>query len=119
MSERVADLVVFWRQFIQALLDDVIAVQVLNEYDNVETKRDDDRMNLAMVSMISLLRPPPPFQWTGENSIMNYTCLSPCGQKVDHFLNSPCSVHIERDIDKVLGDGLANNVSLLVGGILQ
>lgn len=48
------DLVVFRRQFIQALLDDVIAVQVLNEHNNVEAERDDDRMNLAMVSMISL-----------------------------------------------------------------
>lgn len=48
------DLVVFRRQFIQALLDDVIAVQVLNEHDNVEAERNDDRMNLAMVSMISL-----------------------------------------------------------------
>lgn len=48
------DLVVFGRQFIQTLLDDVIAVQVLNENNNVEAERDDDRMNLAMVSMISL-----------------------------------------------------------------
>ncbi len=48
------DLVVFRRQFIQALLDDVIAVQVLNEHNNMEAERDDDRMNLAMVSMISL-----------------------------------------------------------------
>jgi hypothetical protein len=96
----------------------VIAVQVLNEHDNVETEREDNRVNLAMVSMISL-RPPPPLQWTGEKTIMNYTCLSPCRQKVDHFLNSPCSMHIERNIDKVLGNGLANNVSLLIGGILQ
>jgi hypothetical protein len=50
---------------------------------------------------------------------MNYTCLSPCGQKVDHFLNSPRPVHIERNIDKVLSNGLANDVSLLVGGVLQ
>jgi hypothetical protein len=50
----VTDLVVFWRQFVQALLDDVIAVQVLNEHNNVEAERNDDRMNLAMVSMISL-----------------------------------------------------------------
>jgi hypothetical protein len=28
-------------------------------------------------------------------------------------------VHIERNINKVLSDGLANNISLLVGGILQ
>ena len=48
------DLVVFRRQFIQTLLDDVITVQVLNEYNNVEAERDNDRMNLAMVSMISL-----------------------------------------------------------------
>jgi len=46
---------------------------------------------------------------------MTYTCLSPCGQKVDHFLNSPRPVHIERNINKVLGDRLANNVSLLIG----
>jgi hypothetical protein len=38
----VTDLVVFRRQFIQALLDDVIAVQVLNEHNNVEAERDDD-----------------------------------------------------------------------------
>jgi len=50
----VTDLVVFRRQFIQTLLDDVITVQVLNEYNNVEAERDNDRMNLAMVSMISL-----------------------------------------------------------------
>jgi hypothetical protein len=57
----VTDLVVFGRQFIQTLLDDVIAVQVLNEHNNVEAERDDDRMNLAMVSMISLRPTATPF----------------------------------------------------------
>jgi hypothetical protein len=50
----VTDLVIFRRQFIQTLLDDVITVQVLNEHNNVQAERDNDRMNLAMVSMISL-----------------------------------------------------------------
>ena len=35
----------------------MITVQVLDEHNNVEAKGNDDRMNLAMVSMISL-RPP-------------------------------------------------------------
>jgi hypothetical protein len=50
----VTDLVIFRRQFIQTLLNDVITVQVLNEHNNVQTERNNDRMNLAMVSMISL-----------------------------------------------------------------
>jgi len=48
------DLIIFRRQFIQALLDDMITVQVLDEYNNVQAERDNDRMYLAMVSMISL-----------------------------------------------------------------
>ena len=28
-------------------------------------------------------------------------------------------MHVERNINKVLCDGLANNVALLIGGILQ
>jgi hypothetical protein len=50
---------------------------------------------------------------------MNHTCLSPCGQKINHFLDCSSPVHIERNINEVLGDRLANNVSLLVGGIFQ
>ena len=48
------DLVVFRGQFIQALLDNMITIQVFDEHNNVQAERDDDRMNLAMVSMISL-----------------------------------------------------------------
>lgn len=32
----------------------MITVQVLDEHNDVQAKRDNDRMNLAMVSMISL-----------------------------------------------------------------
>jgi hypothetical protein len=32
----------------------MITVQVLDEYNNVQAERDNDRMYLAMVSMISL-----------------------------------------------------------------
>jgi hypothetical protein len=54
MSQRVTDLVIFWRQFIQALLDDMITIQILDEHNDMQAKRDNDRMNLAMVSMVSL-----------------------------------------------------------------
>lgn len=32
----------------------MITVQVLDEHNNVQAERDNDRMNLAMVSMVSL-----------------------------------------------------------------
>jgi hypothetical protein len=47
-------LVILRRQFVQALLDDMIPIQILDEHHNVQTERDNDRVNLAMVSMISL-----------------------------------------------------------------
>ncbi|SRR6266702_887565 len=53
-SERVTNLIILWRQFVQALLNDMIPIQVLDEHHNVQTERDNDRVNLAMVSMISL-----------------------------------------------------------------
>ena len=52
--KKVTNLVVLWRQFVQALLDDMIPIQILDEHHNVQAERDNDRVNLAMVSMISL-----------------------------------------------------------------
>ena len=54
LQYRVTDLVVFRSQFVQAFLDDMITIQVLDEHHNVQAERDDNRVNLAMVSMISL-----------------------------------------------------------------
>ena len=48
-------LVVVGCQLVQALLDDVVAVQVLDQCHNVQTERNDNSMNLSIVSEISLL----------------------------------------------------------------
>ena len=47
------------------------------------------------------------------------TCLALRRQEVDHLLNSARSVHIEGDVDEVLGDRFANDVALLVGRVLE
>ena len=62
---------------------------------------------------------PPPCQWTGGKTIINYACLPPCWQKVNHLLDCSSSMHVERDINKVLRNRLANDVSLLISGIFQ
>lgn len=51
-----AYLVILRRKLVQTLLNDVIPVQIFDEHDDMEAKSDDDGMNLAMVSMISLRR---------------------------------------------------------------
>ena len=47
-------LVILRSQLVQAFLDDVISVEVLDEHDDVQTKRDDNRVDLSIVSEISL-----------------------------------------------------------------
>ena len=52
--ERVTNLIVFGGQFVQALLNDMITIQVFDKHHNMQAERDNNRVNLAMVSMISL-----------------------------------------------------------------
>ena len=52
-----AYLVIFGRQFVQAFLNDVVAIAVLDENDDVQAQRDNNRVNLRVVSKISLLPP--------------------------------------------------------------
>lgn len=51
------DLVILRRQLIQTLLDYVVAVQVLDQHDNVQAQGDDNRVYLSIVANISLNRP--------------------------------------------------------------
>ena len=44
----VDELVVLGRELVQALLDDVVAVQVLDEDDDVQAEGDDDGVNLKV-----------------------------------------------------------------------
>ena len=47
------------------------------------------------------------------------TCLALRRQEVDHLLNRPSTVHVQRDVDKVRRDRFADDVPLLVRGVLQ
>jgi hypothetical protein len=49
------NLIILWRQFVQALLYNVVTVEVLDENNHVKAKRDDNGMNLSIVSMVRLL----------------------------------------------------------------
>ena len=48
-------LVVIGRQLVQTFLYDMVAVQVLDQRHNMQAKRNDNSMNLSIVSKISLL----------------------------------------------------------------
>lgn len=86
----VDELVVFWCKLIKALLNDVVAVEVLDEYDDVQAERDDDGVDLPTRR-----------------------------EEVDHLLHGTCAVHVEGDINQILGNGLADDVALLIGAELQ
>ena len=47
-------LIILRRQLVEALLNDMVAVEVLDQNDDVKAKSDNDRMNLSIVSNISL-----------------------------------------------------------------
>ena len=47
------------------------------------------------------------------------TCLALGREEVNHFLDGSGPVHVQRDVDEVLRDRLADDVPLLVRGVLQ
>ena len=48
------NLVILRRELVQALLNDMVAIQILDQNNDVQAERDDDRMNLRMRSVVSL-----------------------------------------------------------------
>lgn len=48
-------LVILGGQFIKAFLNHVIAIQILDQHNNMKTECDNNRMNLSIISMVSLL----------------------------------------------------------------
>ena len=93
MKNDATHLVVLGNQPVQALLNDVVAVQVLDQADNVQAQSQDDRPDLLGPSRV--------------------------GQKVNHLLNGSGAVHVERDADQVVGNGFTNDVSLFIGRIFK
>jgi len=50
-------LIVLWSKLVQALLNDMVTIQVLDQNNNMEAKCDDDGVNLSIVAVISLMPP--------------------------------------------------------------
>jgi hypothetical protein len=83
-------LVVLGCQFVEALLNHMVTVQVLNEDNHVKAESNDDRVD-----------------------------LTPSRKEVNHLLNRTCTMHIERDVDEVLGNRFADEIALFIRGELQ
>ena len=94
------NLIVLGRELVQTFLYYMVAVEVLNEDDDVQTECDDDRMDLAIVSVISLCSNPPCKRQRGYEQ-WRRTCLPPSRKEVDHLLNGTRAMHVQGDVDKI------------------
>ena len=69
----------------------MIAIEILDQRNNVKAEGEDNGMNLSIVSLISLLF----FLQLASAKRWDVPHLSSCGKKVDHFLDGPRAMHIE------------------------
>lgn len=93
----------------------MVSVEVLDEHYNMKAERKNNRMNLSVVSMISLCST---VSLEDENPL-KATCLASGGQEVNHLLHSPRTMHVQRDSNEILSNGFANNVTLVIRGELE
>ena len=49
-----AHLVVVWGKLVETLLDHVVAIQILDEHNDVQAQREDDRVDLSYPTQVSL-----------------------------------------------------------------
>lgn len=104
----VDELVILWRKLVEALLDDVVAIQVLDQDDDMQAESDDDGMDLDKVKLVKTIRP-----------AVERSYLAARRKEVDHLLNRTCTMHVEGDVDQILRDRLADQVALLIGAVLE
>ena len=109
-------LVVIRSQLIKALLNYVVSVEILNQNDDMKTKRDDDGVDLSSTMGISLTKKK---LISGKMGLVGKPNLSASGQEINHLLNSTGSMHVQRDVDKIRGNGVADEVALFVRSIFQ
>lgn len=55
IQKTMTNLVVLGSQLVQAFLNDVATIKILDEHHHVNAQRHDDGMNLCIVTMVSLL----------------------------------------------------------------
>ena len=85
-SMGLAHLVVLGRELVQALLNHVVAVQILDEHDDVQAQGQDDRVDLQNPQGVSLSSAPCTYRGTltlaclrvDKKSIIFWTARVPC-----------------------------------------
>ena len=93
----------------------MVAVEILDEHNNMEAQSQDNGMYLSIVSLISLL-----FSDKFESkSGFRMTCLSACRKEINHLLNSAGPMHIQRNVNKILCHRFTDDVALLIRRIFQ
>ena len=103
----------------------MIAIQVLDQDHDVQAQRDDDRMNLRVRSVVSLHHQPNHANarqsagGRGATITSWNTDLPPGAEEIDHLLHRARAVHVERDVDQVLSDRVANHVPLIIRRVLK
>jgi hypothetical protein len=108
-------LVIFRCKLVETFLNNVISVEILDEHYNMKAECKNNRMNLSVVSMISL-RSTVSLE---DKNPLKATCLASGGQEINHFLCCARTVHVQRNVNEILSDGLANDVSLIICGELE
>lgn len=86
----VDELIVFSSQSVETFLNDVVSVEILDERDDAGSESEDDGLDLT---------------WSRE--------------KVDRFLNCSGTMHVERDRDQIIANGIDDVITLLVGAELE
>jgi hypothetical protein len=77
------ELVILRYKLVKAFLNDMVAVEVLDEHYNVQAQRDDDRMNLATIKSVNVL-----------GIRLESPHLTTRSEEVNHFLNRTCTMHV-------------------------
>jgi hypothetical protein len=91
-------LVVLWHKPIETLLDHMVPVKIFDEGHHMKRQSSDYRDDLIVVPGIG---------------------LTLGGKKIDHFLNSSGSVHVQGNGNKVPSDGFTNEIPLLIRRIFE
>lgn len=118
-------LIVIRGELVEALLYNVVPIEILDQRHDVQAEGDDNSMDLSIVSKISLLFFYDNAQRRARlvSAVLRVsrrdTRLPLRRQKVDHLLHRTGAVHVQRDCYEVRRDRLANDVALLIGRILE
>lgn len=58
-------------------------------------------------------------RYESQREVGDITYLTLSRQEIDHLLNGTSAVHVERNRNKIASHGFADEVALVVGGILE